>query len=260
MLRRGDPVDEALRLAAECGAAAMHMSDDCSAYARRRRRRLAAECERAGVRLRTHAGVTVIEPGELVPGGGDHYRVFSPYWRVWSEQPHRTAHPAPRELRLPPGIRLGRIPALRRLTVEAPSPDLPEGVRRPHDGDSTAGCAAVWPSTKPDATSLPTLPAPPASAPISTSAAYRPRRYWPGARGVPAGMRSPVSSAGVTSTTRCWRRGPTCRGSTTEAGVTAGGAACGWPRPGGRAAPVFRLSTPGCASWRARVSCTTARG
>jgi deoxyribodipyrimidine photo-lyase len=83
------------------------------------------------VRLRTHAGVTVVEPGELAPGGGDHYRVFTPYWRAWSEQPRRTSHPAPRELRLPAGIGPGRIPSLKRLSGDAPSPDLPRGGEGP---------------------------------------------------------------------------------------------------------------------------------
>jgi deoxyribodipyrimidine photo-lyase len=127
VVRRGDPVEEALRVAAECDAAAIHLSDDYSAYARRRHRRLTAACERAGVSLRAHIGLTVLEPGELVPGGGDHYRVFTPYWRVWSGQPRRASHPAPRELRLPPGVRAGRIPSLPSLAGDAPSPDLPEG-------------------------------------------------------------------------------------------------------------------------------------
>jgi deoxyribodipyrimidine photo-lyase len=127
VVRRGDPVEEALRLARETKAGAIHLSDDYSAYARRRRERLVAGCERQGIGLRTHPGVTVVEPGELVPAGGDHYRVFTPYWRGWSELPRRKPHAAPRRLSLPAGVRLGRIPALRRLAGEAPSPDLPRG-------------------------------------------------------------------------------------------------------------------------------------
>ena len=127
VLRRGDPVAEALRAAAECGAGAIHLSDDCSAHARGRRERLEREGRRAGVRIESHPGVTVVEPGALLPAGGDHYRVFTPYWRVWSGHPRPAKHNAPRRLALPPGIRAGRIPALQRLTGDRPSPELPRG-------------------------------------------------------------------------------------------------------------------------------------
>jgi deoxyribodipyrimidine photo-lyase len=127
VVRRGDPVEEALKVAAEGGGGAIHLSDDVSAYARRRRERLDAECERAGVELRGFPGVTGVEPGELVPAGGDHYRVFTPYWRAWVGHPRRAPLPAPRRLRLPAGVRVGRIPALRELTAEGPSSHLAEG-------------------------------------------------------------------------------------------------------------------------------------
>jgi deoxyribodipyrimidine photo-lyase len=127
VVRRGDPVEEALRVAGECDADAIHLSGDYSAYARRRRERLERAGAAAGVRLRVHPGVTVVEPGELLPAGGDHYRVFTPYWRAWAEHPRRRRHRAPRELALPSGIRAGRIPALDRLTAGSPSPDLPCG-------------------------------------------------------------------------------------------------------------------------------------
>jgi len=127
VVRRGDPVTEALRVVREAGAGAIHLSDDYSAYARRRRERLGRECERQGIRLCVHPGVTVAEPGELTPAGGDHYRVFTPYWRIWSEQPRCPRHPAPRRLELPSGVRAGRIPALGKLTGGTPSPDLLEG-------------------------------------------------------------------------------------------------------------------------------------
>lgn len=127
VLRRGDPVEEALRVARGCDAGAVHLSDDYSAYARRRRARLGAECERARLRLHAHPGVTVVEPGELAPAGGDHYRVFTPYWRGWSERPRRGLYGAPRRLSLPEGVSAGRIPALARLTAEPSSPELRKG-------------------------------------------------------------------------------------------------------------------------------------
>jgi len=127
VVRRGDPVEEAMLVAREAGASSVHVSDDYSAYAQRRRARLTEECERERLDLKVHSGVTVVEPGELTPTGGDHYRVFTPYWRAWSQQPHRQPLAAPRKLALPLGIRPGQVPSLRGLTGEPPSPELREG-------------------------------------------------------------------------------------------------------------------------------------
>ncbi len=127
VVRCGDPVEKALGLAGECGAEAIHLSDDVGAYALRRRERLAAACGRARVRLRSFPGAGVVEPGAVAPQSGDHYRVFTPYWRVWSGQPRRAPLPAPRRLPLPDGVRAGRVPTLADLTAGTPSPDLPRG-------------------------------------------------------------------------------------------------------------------------------------
>ena len=131
VVRHGDPVTEALRLASAVGAAAIHLSEDASGYAQRRLRRLAEGCEATGIGLRAFGGVTVVPPGELVPAGGDHYRVFTPYWRAWRRQEHGQPLLAPRQIALPPGVRPGRIPALRRLTAASPSSRLPEGGEGP---------------------------------------------------------------------------------------------------------------------------------
>lgn len=131
VVRRGDPVEQALRVAEEAGADALHMSDDVSGYARQRRERLWRECERQRIALRTHPGVTIAEPGEVLPAGGDHYRVFTPYWRAWRELPRRRPLPAPRRLALPSGVRVGRLLALERLSDGTPSPGLTEGGEGP---------------------------------------------------------------------------------------------------------------------------------
>jgi deoxyribodipyrimidine photo-lyase len=78
----GDPVEEVARFAPDV----VYLSEDVSAYARRREGRLRERFE-----LRTFSGVTVVPPGELAPAGKDHYRVFSPYWRAWRARPFRAA-------------------------------------------------------------------------------------------------------------------------------------------------------------------------
>jgi deoxyribodipyrimidine photo-lyase len=119
VVRRGDPVAETMRVVGETGAEAVFTSADVSAYAQERERRLAAE----RVEVRTFPGVTVVPPGELLPAGGDHFRVFTPYWRRWGEAELRPVRRAPRRLSVPGGIAAGRLPALR----GEPSPSLPAG-------------------------------------------------------------------------------------------------------------------------------------
>jgi deoxyribodipyrimidine photo-lyase len=109
VVRRGDPVAEAMRLVGETGAEAVFLSADVSAYARERERRLRAE----RVDVRTFPGVTVVPAGELLPAGADHFRVFTPYWRRWAEAELRPVRRAPRRLSIPGGIAVGRLPALR---------------------------------------------------------------------------------------------------------------------------------------------------
>ena len=92
---RGDPVKAVARFSPR----AVYLSEDVSAHARRRERRLRERFE-----LRTFPGITIVPPGELAPAARSHYRVFTPYWRAWRARP------------LPAPVRSG--PRL-------PGPDLP---------------------------------------------------------------------------------------------------------------------------------------
>ena len=127
IVRRGDPVAEALRLARETGADGIYLSDDVSGYARQRRRRLGEECARERIALRTFPGVTVVPAGELLPAGGDHYRVFTPYWRAWRGAKRRAPVGAPRRLSTPAGIDRRRVSDLRSLAGAPDSRKLPQG-------------------------------------------------------------------------------------------------------------------------------------
>jgi deoxyribodipyrimidine photo-lyase len=127
VLRRGDVVHEAIAAARAAGADAIHLSADVSAYARARLRRLERACAAERVQVRAHPGLTVVPPGGLLPAGGDHFRVFTPYWRRWRAEPLRGAHAAPRRIELPAGIGPGRLPRLADLTGAGASPDLPRG-------------------------------------------------------------------------------------------------------------------------------------
>jgi len=121
-LRQGEVVREAIALARECGATELHVSADWSALARRREARLAAACEEERIAFHVHPGVTIVAPGAVLPAGGDHFKVFTPYHRAWSEAPRRQVHGAPRRIAVPGGLAAGRLPALEKLTRGRPSP------------------------------------------------------------------------------------------------------------------------------------------
>ena len=126
-VRRGDPVREAIALARDCGASAIHVSADWSAYARGREERLTRACEEERIEFVAHPGVTVVPPGAATPGSGDHFKVFTPYHRAWSGLPWRQKHGAPRKLTVPSKLKAGELPALESLLAGKPSPNRVPG-------------------------------------------------------------------------------------------------------------------------------------
>ncbi len=108
-VRRGDPTAETMKVAAETGAASIFVSDDVSRYARRRHHQLSILCANQRVRLVTFSGATVVPPGGLVPAGGDHYRVFTPYWKRWRSFAWRPPVASPRRVRVPPRLAPGSL-------------------------------------------------------------------------------------------------------------------------------------------------------
>ena len=126
VVRRGDPVRAALALATEVGAEAIHTSADVTAFARRREQRLVQEA--AGrLEVVTFPGVGVVPADEVFTGSGEHYKVFTPYWRAWAAHPWRAPEPAPERLTLPDGVDPGALPERGELSSGPTSPDLAPG-------------------------------------------------------------------------------------------------------------------------------------
>ncbi|WP_053848975.1 deoxyribodipyrimidine photo-lyase [Streptomyces sp. NRRL B-24085] len=112
VLRSGDLVDQVRKVAAEADADEVHMASDVSAHAHRREERLRRVLEAEGVRLHVHDGVaTAVAPGGVVPAGSDHFAVFTPYFRRWSEQRLRDPLAAPRTVRVPDGVGSEPLPS-----------------------------------------------------------------------------------------------------------------------------------------------------
>jgi deoxyribodipyrimidine photo-lyase len=117
-IRRGDPVAAVASLRPDC----VYLTSDVGAFAEKRLRRLHAVAP-----VRTLPGGSVVEPGEIVPAGADHYRVFTPYWRAWSTAPWRSLESPPPAIELPRDVEPGELPGVRDLVGGSLSPALPRG-------------------------------------------------------------------------------------------------------------------------------------
>ena len=142
VVRHGDTLEEVRRLAVEVDADELHLSEEVSGHGRRRERalrELAAHGLGGRLRVHTHDGITVVPPGEVRPTGGDHFKVFTPYWRRWVEAPGREPLPAPTRVPTPTTVATGPIPALSELTdADRLAPDLTTG------GETAARARAEW--------------------------------------------------------------------------------------------------------------------
>ena len=128
VVRRGDWVREVADVVRAVDAAAVHVSDDVSAYASARLDRLE---DAVAVPVVRAPGITVVAPGEITPGSaGNHYKVFTPYYRRWFEARRRHVEPTPERAVLPDGCDAGVLPELTDLVDGMPSPDVaPGGLR-----------------------------------------------------------------------------------------------------------------------------------
>jgi deoxyribodipyrimidine photo-lyase len=105
VVRQGDVVAEVKAF----GVDAVYIAEDVSSYARRREDAL----RDARLDVRVCVGVTIIPPGQLRPsGGGDHFAVFTPFWKRWRDEPRRALLDPPRAVRIPDGVEPGVVPEL----------------------------------------------------------------------------------------------------------------------------------------------------
>ncbi|WP_329074089.1 deoxyribodipyrimidine photo-lyase [Streptomyces niveus] len=126
VVRTGDVVEETRRVASETGAGEVRTAGGVSGYAAGREERLRRALESDGRRLHVHdATLTVLPPGAVTPQGSDHFAVFTPYFRRWSQEQPRGVLAAPRSVRVPAGVGSVRAPA--RADVSGVSEGLAEG-------------------------------------------------------------------------------------------------------------------------------------
>ncbi|MFE1593467.1 cryptochrome/photolyase family protein [Nocardia sp. NPDC058705] len=124
IVRRGAVIDEVERVVRVTGAASVHLAEDVSRYSSEREKALR---QLPDITVQCHSGSVTATSAELVPSTGrDHFAVFTPYFRRWSADRHRTPLPAPRSLVMPQ-IRSETLPTAQDLSSGEPSPQLRVG-------------------------------------------------------------------------------------------------------------------------------------
>ena len=130
VVRRGNWVDEVVRVVVESGAGVVHLSADGSGYARRRDAALRDAGAREGFRVEAHPGVTVVPAGDLLTGSGTPFQMFTPYYRRWIAARWRRPLAPPSNVAFLDGVDAGILPTLATLTTAIPSPDVVRGGER----------------------------------------------------------------------------------------------------------------------------------
>jgi deoxyribodipyrimidine photo-lyase len=115
VLRQGDAVEELLRAASECDAAALFWCRHDEPAQQAAEARLTAALTAAGIEPAPCRGDTLFPPGSVRGRQGQPLQVFTPFWRAALERPSPPAPvPAPevfvRPARLPAGASLPELP------------------------------------------------------------------------------------------------------------------------------------------------------
>ena len=127
VVARGRPVEVVRELGSRHAVDAIHCSADLSGYARGREARLARVAHDLGASFTAHPGVMLVDPGHVRATGGGHFKVFTPYWRRWSQVTPRPVLGVPDLPPAPADLDVGTIPELGELTEGIPAPLLGRG-------------------------------------------------------------------------------------------------------------------------------------
>ena len=139
VVRIGDPAEE---VAAVAGEDPVYCSGDASPFSRARDQRVAQHVD-----LQPRPGLFIARLGQIAKQDGGPYTVYSPFRRVWAEQPRRAVHRAPAEIPVP-RVAAGEIPTLRALGFKEDARDL---IDRPEPGERAAKAAAKrWVASRVD--------------------------------------------------------------------------------------------------------------
>jgi deoxyribodipyrimidine photo-lyase len=106
-VEHGPPVEVVPAVAAEVGAETVHINREVTPYGRRRDEEVSSQ-----VSIQPHEGHYVHRPGSILTNAGSRYRVFTPYFRRWSEfLPDETPKPGTARVIDDPGRGIPSLPS-----------------------------------------------------------------------------------------------------------------------------------------------------
>ncbi len=87
ILRRGASGEVLHSVLSESGASAVYCSRQYEPWAAALEQSLYQQCQSAGIEFKRFPGTLLFEPGSVLTGSGDPYKVFTPFWRACRERP-----------------------------------------------------------------------------------------------------------------------------------------------------------------------------
>jgi len=109
VVRTGDPADVVPALAREVEASAVHISADFNPYGRQRDYHVARAL--GEVPLQTTGSPYAVSPGRVSKPDGTPYRVYTPFYRAWTEHGYPRPPKRPARIDTVSGLRSDRLPA-----------------------------------------------------------------------------------------------------------------------------------------------------
>jgi len=246
-LRRGRAEFVLEGLIAETGARAVYWNRLYEPWAMRRDGEIKTRLRASGLTVESFNGSLLFEPAHLRNKAGDHFKVFSPFWRACLAAGGPSAPaPAPRKLNAAPAPSSDKLADWRLLPTK---PDWAGGLRdvwRVGEKAARARLADFLKTTVGDYKVARDFMAQEGVSHLSPHLHFgevSPRAMW--------GCRSCASSDGASSAIISSSRRPTCRSSRSiSVSRIFHGLATPKPlTPGRRGAPAIRWSTPPCANY-----------
>jgi len=116
VIREGDAAEELVKLAHETGAEDVYYTADYSPFAIARDKKVEKVLENAGVTPRSFGGKLAVSAiQKIATGSGTPYKVFTPFWKAWSQVERRDVATLPQKLSMPK-VDTGTIPSIESLT------------------------------------------------------------------------------------------------------------------------------------------------